>query len=87
MYISRLQFLGHNCLTLNMKAVTSFETSVAIASGNNVTSNNALIFSIGLIRVTEDQDVKKGNFVKLRVRQFTMLEYKFPFFLRCYCSY
>jgi hypothetical protein len=55
-----------------MKAVTSFETSVAIASGNNVTSNKTLIFSLGLITVNEDQDVKKGNFVKLHVRFYNV---------------
>lgn len=86
-YISRLQVLGQNSLTLNMRAVTSFETSVAIASDNNITSYKTLIFSVGVITVTEDQDVKKGNFVKLHVRQFAMSEYKFPFFPHCYCSY
>jgi hypothetical protein len=59
--------MGQNSLTRNMKAVTSFETSVVIASGNNVTSYKTLIFSVGLITVTEDQDVKEGNFVKLHV--------------------
>ena len=63
MYISKLQFLGQNSSILNMEAVTSSETSVAIASGSNVTSNKTLIFSVGLITGTEDQDVKKGVFM------------------------
>ena len=70
MYISRLQVLGQNSLTLNMRAVISFETSVAIARDNNIISLKTLIFSVGLTTVTENQDVKKGNFVKLHVRQF-----------------
>jgi len=79
--------LGTEPFNAEHESSNSFETSVVIASGNNVISNKSLIFSVYLITVTEDQDVKKGNFVKLHVRQFTMSEYKFPFFLRCYCSY
>jgi len=73
MYILRLQVLGQNSLILNINAETFFETSVAIASGHNVTSNKTLIFSVGLITETEDQDVKNGNFVvKLHVRKFSV---------------
>jgi hypothetical protein len=82
MYISRLQVLGQNSLTLTMKA----ETSVAIASGHNVTSNKTLFFNLGIITVTRDLDVKKGKFVQQHVRQFTVSDYEFHIFMRCYCS-